>query len=238
MTQPGMTQPDVTLDRDDLFTSIHKALRLALFDLTVQAGRTDWTNPTDVAALGARWRPLLVLLHAHTSHEDQHILRILDVHDPNITEPIAEQHRDLEDLLDHVAERFEAVLADPAPDTGLALYRDLARFVAGYLPHLHEEETRIMARIWETCTDEELATTRAALTAAMSPDVTATTIEYMLPAVDLPTRRALVARVTATAPKPVVDMVWCIADRVLDATALAELRGALSRPADNRRARR
>ena len=32
----------MTEHRDDLFTHIHKALRLALFDVTARAGRTDW----------------------------------------------------------------------------------------------------------------------------------------------------------------------------------------------------
>ena len=32
------------LTRDDLFTTIHKALRKGLFDVTVRAGATDWTH--------------------------------------------------------------------------------------------------------------------------------------------------------------------------------------------------
>jgi hypothetical protein len=35
---------NTTTGRDDLFTSIHKGLRLGLFDITVQTGRTDWTD--------------------------------------------------------------------------------------------------------------------------------------------------------------------------------------------------
>ena len=210
--------------RDDLFTNIHKALRVALFDVTAHAGRTDWTNGTEVTFLGECWQPLLALLHAHTRHEDQHILRILDPYDPNIAEPTTEHHRDLDDLLDHLSERFEIVLADPEPDAGLALYRDLARFVGVYLPHLHDEETRVMARIWEMCSDEELAATRAAFMAGTSPEVMATTIEYMLPALDRPARHAVVAHLAATAP--VIDMVLRVAEGVLDADSFTDLAAA------------
>ena len=63
--------------RDDLFTHIHKGLRLGLFELTISAGATDWTDPSEVAALEAQWRPLLNFLHSHTRHEDDHILRVL-----------------------------------------------------------------------------------------------------------------------------------------------------------------
>jgi hypothetical protein len=183
-----------TTGRDDLFTSIHKGLRFGLFGMTVQAGRTDWADPAQVTELGERWDGLLTLLRAHGDHEDQHILRLLDACDPFAAEPTSEQHRDLDDLLDDLAERFETVLAAPRMASGLDLYRDLARFVAAYLTHMHDEETRVMGRIWACCTDEEIAGARQRFMAGMSPRVQALSIEYTLPALDGPTRTALEAR--------------------------------------------
>jgi hypothetical protein len=185
---------NTTTERDDLFTIIHKGLRLGLFDITVQAGRTDWADPARVTELGERWHGLLTLLRAHGDHEDQYILRLLDPHDPLASEPTAEQHRDLDDLLDDLAGRFETVLAAPGVASGLELYRDLARFVAAYLTHMHDEETRVMGRIWACCTDEEIAGARQRFMAGMSPQVQALSIEYTLPALDGPTRTALEAR--------------------------------------------
>ena len=190
---------NTTTGRDDLFTSIHKGLRLGLFDITVQAGRTDWADPAQVTELGERWQGLLTLLRAHGDHEDQHILRLLDPHDPLAAEPTAEQHRDLDDLLDDLAERFETVLAAPSVASGLDLYRDLARFVAAYLTHMHDEETRVMGRIWACCTDEEIAGARQRFMAGMSPQVQALSIENTLPALDRPTRMALEASLKAAA---------------------------------------
>ena len=193
---------NTTTGRDDLFTSIHKGLRLGLFGITVQAGRTDWADPAQVTELGERWDGLLTLLRAHGDHEDQHILRLLDSHDPFATEPTAEQHRDLDDLLDDLAGRFETVLAAPGMASGLELYRDLARFVATYLTHMHDEETRVMGRIWACCTDEEIAGARQRFMAGMSPRVQALSIEYTLPALDGPARTALEARLKAAAAVP------------------------------------
>ena len=190
---------NTTTERDDLFTIIHKGLRLGLFDITVQAGRTDWADPAQVTELGERWQGLLTLLRAHGDHEDQHILRLLDPHDPLAAEPTAEQHRDLDDLLDDLAERFETVLAAPGVASGLELYRDLARFVAAYLTHMHDEETRVMGRIWACCTDEEIAGARQRFMAGMSPQVRALSLEYTLPALDGPTRMALEASLKAAA---------------------------------------
>ena len=190
---------NTTTERDDLFTSIHKGLRLGLFDITVQAGRTDWADPAQMTELGERWHGLLTLLRAHGDHEDQHILRLLDSRDPLATESTAEQHRDLDDLLDDLAERLETVLAAPGMASGLELYRDLARFVAAYLTHMHDEETSVMGRIWACCTDEEIAGARQRFMAGMSPRVQALSLEYTLPALDGPTRMALEARLKAAA---------------------------------------
>jgi Hemerythrin HHE cation binding domain len=210
--------------RDDLFTSIHKALRLGIFTLTAQAGNTDWGSPAEVAELYGKWLPLLDLLRAHTAHEDGHILRLLDQVDPRAAEPAAEQHGDLEDLLEEIDQQFEALVKHPEPAAGLRLYRDLARFVAGYLPHLHDEETRIMSRIWDCCTDEEIAAAREGFMAETTPEQLATTLEYMLPALDRVTRRQLVEGLAGSAPPPVVNMVFGVAERVLPATAYQELR--------------
>jgi hypothetical protein len=190
---------NTTTGRDDLFTYIHKGLRLGLFDITVQAGRTDWADPAQVTDLGERWHGLLTLLRAHGDHEDRHILRLLDSYDPFATEPTAEQHRDLDDLLDDLANRFEDVLTAPGMAPGLDLYRDLARFVAAYLTHMHDEETRVMGRIWACCTDEEIAGARQRFMADMSPQVQALSIEYILRALDGLTRMALEARLEAAA---------------------------------------
>ena len=106
------TTTTATPARDDLLTHIHKAIRFGLFDITVSTGRTDWTDPTQVADLDGRWRPLLALLRAHTAHEEDHIFRLLDAGDPGAAGRISDQHRDLDDLLDDLAERFDAMAAD------------------------------------------------------------------------------------------------------------------------------
>lgn len=219
--------------RDDLFTHIHKALRLALFDVTVAAGRTDWDDAREVAELERQWRPLLGLLRAHTAHEETYIFRLLDACDPIAVEPDHDQHQDLEDLLDDLDGRFDAIVQAPGPADGLAFYRDLARFVAAYLPHLHDEETRVMSRIWECCTDEEIAATRAAFMADTSPEVHATTLRYLLPAIDRHTRRTL-ARGLAGAPEEMVSGVLAIAEQVLTDADEADLRAQLVTATDPR----
>lgn len=185
------------MTRDDLFTVIHKALRHGLFDVTTRAGATDWDDADDIRMLEEKWRPLLALLQSHARHEDEHIFRLLDGRDGAALDHVSEQHRDLDDLLDHLAGSFDRLVRRPDPAGGLAFYRDLARYVAAYLPHLHEEETVVMARIWEACTDDEIAATRAAFMAEITPEEQSTTMALLLPALDRPTRHALMANLEA-----------------------------------------
>lgn len=216
--------------RDDLFTHIHKALRLGLFDITTRTGSTDWTDPGEVSSLHDRWLRLLDLLRAHTGHEDRHIFRLLDRADASCTEPVGDQHRDLDDLLDDLAERFDAIVADPDPASGLRLYRDMTRFIAAYLPHLHDEETKVMGRIWECCSDDEIATARQGFMAETTPVQMMTTIGYMLPALDAVTRLEMVGGLAATAPPPVIAMVLGVAEKVLPSDAYRTLVDAVAAP--------
>jgi hypothetical protein len=64
---------------------------------------------------------------------------------------------------------------------------------------MHDEETRVMGRIWACCTDEEIAGARQRFMAGMSPRVQAPSLEYTLPALDGPSRTALEARLGAAA---------------------------------------
>jgi hemerythrin-like domain-containing protein len=217
LTVTSMTRTQKPTDagngRDDLFTSIHKALRFALFDITARAGSTDWGDADEVKAVRGKWLPLLDLLRVHTAHEERHIFRLLDEADPLFAGRVEEQHGDIDDLLDDLEGQFDAVTEDPA--RGLRLYRDLSRFVASYLPHLHDEETMVMARIWECCSDEEIGAARQGFMSETSPSQLATTVEYMLPALDKVGRRELVQGLAAGAPRPVLEMVLGIAEWVL-----------------------
>ncbi len=214
------------MPRDDLFTNIHKSIRAGLFDLVTTAGATDWSDPTDVDRLACKWKRMHALLVDHTHHEDSHILRILDSHDPTATEAAGAQHHTLDGWLDEMASWVDTIVDDPDPVRGLALYRELALFCADHLIHMHDEETTVMARIWELCTDAEIAATRTAFMATMDPVAPDASLRLMLPAIDPPTRTSLIAGFAATAPRPALEGILAIARDVLDTTEADRLAAA------------
>lgn len=179
-----------TPTRLDLFTHIHKGIRRGLFDLSAQAGATDWTSAAEVAALAAAWDTLAELLHSHTEREDGYIFRLLDG-TAAAGELPEEDHRDLDDLLEDLEERFACLRQRPDAVEGLAWYRDLNRYIGTTLHHLHEEETVVMPAIWAARTDEELLECRERFIAASSGSVMATTLRLMQQALDGSTKRPL-----------------------------------------------
>ena len=213
------------MQRDHLFTNIHKAIRAGLFDLIVTAGATDWNDQRAVAGFGDTWCRLQALLEAHTHHEDDHILRILDPHDPAATGPATDQHRDLDGWLTDLAAWIDLIVADPDPVEGLALYSALALFCSSCLAHIHDEETTVMARIWELCTDDEIAATCAAFMADMDPTVLDTSLRFTLPTIDPDARTGLITGLAATAPVTVFNGVLAIATDILPAIEAGRLVG-------------
>jgi hypothetical protein len=222
------------MQRDDLFTNIHKAIRAGLFELITTAGATDWNDPSQLDVFEEKWQRMHQLLDAHTRHEDECILRILDSSDPASTRAAAEQHRSLDMWLDEIANWVGAIVADPDSVRGLALYRELALFCADYLTHIHDEETLVMYRVWELCTDEDIAATRAAFMADTDPAVLDTSLRLLLPSIDPPARTALVAGIAARAPRHAVDTLVAIAHDVLEpdeANRLGEVASGAGVPA-------
>ncbi len=183
----GMTDSAVLDTRVDLFTHIHKAIRAGLFEIGVLAGATDWSRPEDVARLEASWAQMTELLHSHTEHEDRYIFRLLDG-TPAEGLLLDDDHRELDALLADLEREFPALRGD---GDRLRWYRDLHRYVAMTLQHLHEEETVLLPALWAHRSDEELLACRAAFLAETPQTVAATTLRLARQAIDPATRRAL-----------------------------------------------
>jgi len=61
------------VERDDLFTAIHKGLRHAILEVNLRAGTTEYADATAVAELHERWRRLHSALSCHSRHEDDYV---------------------------------------------------------------------------------------------------------------------------------------------------------------------
>ena len=206
--------------RDDLFTLMHKALRLELFGVTTTAAALDWTDDGSVRPFVDRWHALVELLHLHSRHEDRHFFTLAERKAPGATSPLSEQHVVQGRALDAVNDAVEAAVKG---DEAATVHRRIAMFVGAYLPHLDTEERQVMPLLWATCSDAELAEVRAGFMAETPPEMGALSMRLMLPAVTPGERAAIVGMVRATAPPPVVDNLLHTAAQVLSPVDYARL---------------
>lgn len=215
------------MERDDLFILIHKALRLGLFEVTQQAGATDWRDPGEVQALRRRWDTIAGLVRSHAGHEDRHIFALLETKQPGVTQLLGIGHDRVEAELDELEARLDAAFAAPDPARGRDVYLALTRFVGTAMAHFADEEPEVMDRIWATCTDDEIAACRAAFMAEITPEESLATAELMIPATSHEERAHVMGAARASVPPAVFQTILDVAARTLAPAQLAVLHAHL-----------
>lgn len=142
------------MNRLDVYTAVHKMQRARLFDLTVEAGKTDPGDRITTACLAGAVDALVAELIAHGEHEERFIHPLLRKSAPTLAETLDAAHVQLDARLGKLREVASSYAA--APRDPNALYRALAAFTATYLDHLALEEGEALPALWQGCTDEEL----------------------------------------------------------------------------------
>jgi len=219
-----------TSSRQNLYTGVHKGLRLFMSETLATLGRADPADREELGHALDQVRDLLAIASSHLKHENDFVHpaleacahgashRTADDHDEHL-DAIAALHADLVQ-----ARASSGALAAPAID---ALYRRLARFVAENLEHMDVEETHNMAVLWDAFDDAQLQSIHDELVAAIDPQEMAVYLRWILPAVSHPERLGMLEGMRASAPPPVFEGVLAIARERLSQRDYAKLAGAL-----------
>jgi iron-sulfur cluster repair protein YtfE (RIC family) len=141
------------MKRLDVYTAVHKMQRARLFELTVEAGKSDPADKAGAARLAAAVDTLVDELVAHAEHEERFIHPLLRAQALRLADALEVAHVELDARLDQL--RHVATHASDTDDPNL-LYRALAAFTAAYLEHLAIEEDQALPALWEGCSDDEL----------------------------------------------------------------------------------
>lgn len=180
--------------RVDLFTTIHKGVRAMLFEVAVEAARTDLRDDGAVAALVARITRTRAFLDEHAHHEDAHVVPALRRAAPEVATALDTEHRMLETIQAEVAAAASALAAAPAIERGAIggqLVRLLNRLIAAQLAHMGREETDANEALWGGFSDAELVAIRERLIGTIPPARYAEWKQVLAPALD-PVERSLV----------------------------------------------
>jgi len=217
----------------DMYSGIHKALRAFMVDTLLGLGRMDVDDDLEFAQTCDRAMQLLGLCRSHLHHENQFVHAAMEARQPGSSQSIAGEHAEHEQAITALADGVNHLMAcaKPArPAATLALYRQLALFVAHNFEHMHEEETRHNGVLWQCYTDAELAGVHDALVASIPPHEMMAIARWMVPFMSPAERAALLLDMQQHAPAPVLAAVLAHVQPHLTQPEWAKLMRSLGLP--------
>ena len=166
------------------------------------------------------------LLVLHAEHEDDFVQPLLEVHAPFYAEVIASDHPRLEARMVEIQARAERATTAPAAEQRGRVhhvYRDLASFTGSYLEHQDFEERQVMPALARSMGVEEIIAIDQAIVASIPPDEMATSLGFMLPAMNIEDRAELLGGMQAGRAAEVFAGVWALTGSVLTPADYAAL---------------
>jgi Hemerythrin HHE cation binding domain len=214
----GDTGSEVDVVPHDMYRNIHKGIRAELFRVTGLAGSIDPGDRCSREQLARDVTGMFGLLTLHARHEDDFVQPFIEVHAPLYAEVIAADHPRLEARMEEIQARVERAATAPAAEQQGRIhhvYRDLASFTGAYLEHQDFEECRVMPALAAVMGVEEVVAVDQAIVASIPPEVMATSLGFMLPAMNIDDRAEMLGGMQAEAPPEVFSGVWALAGSVL-----------------------
>jgi len=228
--------PVAAVPRHDIYMPIHKGLRSLMAAILVEVGRMDWQEPAERDATLARLDELLVLCRGHIEHENRFVHTAIEQRLPGAAAQTEADHlehlAEIDQLRSH-ADVVRQASDDAAGAASLALYRDLAVFVAENYLHMQVEESRNNASLWAAYSDAEVLGIHDALVGSIPPQEMSRLLQLMVPALAPAERAQMMLGMRAGMPPAAFEGVLAIARAALPerdwsklCAALEENRGA------------
>lgn len=161
--------------KPEIYTTIHKGWRNRLFQISVKAGRQDYSDQASVDAFHDELQAMAagIRLHDHNM-EEKFIHPLLSGKVPGGAERLDKQHRHVDHVLSNLLTHLDGIRSKPASfekrqNLGLEFYLALNRFISFFFIHMDQEEECIQPALWRLCTVEELETVWKAIIANQTP---------------------------------------------------------------------
>lgn len=219
--------------RVDLYSAIHKALRLFMNDTLARVGRLDHDDAVEVGATLAQLQSLLDACRSHVAKENKFVHPAIEARCPGASERIGDEHAEHLDAIAGLEAEAAALRALPGAGAALRLYRHLARFVGENLEHMHVEESAHNGALWVTYSDAELLDIHQRILASIEPAEMALVLRWMVPALTPAERAALLGEMQLQMPPAALRGVLEVVRPHLDECAWAKLARALRLPASS-----
>ena len=188
-----------------VFDVPHKGLRNGLSQFSLLAGRTDYSNPQQVATLHQVGREIFLFLNSHASDENNVSLAELEKRAPNTSKHITDDHEEIHQFQSELENLLERLHADENIDKmseGKKFYDRLNIFHAAYLKHMTVEDGEIQDLLWDNFSDEELMAHRNQIMGTMQPQTLLVMFKYIIAALSPAERIGLLRGFKTNAPEP------------------------------------
>lgn len=184
--KPKTKQPN-HMKRMKTYDVPHKGLRNALSQLSLLAGKTDYSNPEEVALLYQSGRDVFKILSIHAEDEDAITLAELEERCSGCSDHDKEDHQKIHTLQVNLENTLLKLYNDSkagqdVSEAGDEFYLALSEFHGIYLEHTAEEERVTQALLWQHFSDEELAAHRSKIIAKNPPDTLLIWFRFVIPA--------------------------------------------------------
>jgi hypothetical protein len=208
------------------YRDVHKGIRCELFDVTSSAGRLDPSDTVSWLALVDHLAAVELTLSTHAGHEDAVVEPVLAGFDPFLAESIEQDHHHLDARFGAIRELASAAASYPASDQrpiADLVYLELSGFTSEYLHHQLVEERVVMPALLAEVGLDEVVRMHVAIVSSIPPDQLATSLAFMLPAMNVDDRVEMLGGMRESAPPQVFDGVMGLARSVLDPADFAAL---------------
>jgi hemerythrin-like domain-containing protein len=204
------------MQRVDLFTTVHKALRSLIYHLSMMLQTSDFTDERATKASLGALDHFLELLHEHAMHEDRTVFAETHKFEPEMVDKLEEEHHEIDTHLDQVHKsiaRVQAATTDEERiEAGDTLNRSVNNFIAFYLTHLTHEEATVLPATWKYFTDEQLVGMRIDVQRHTPPARFAEWMRWMFPAMNINELVDMFRGLKAHAPPPFYDAMCQVAN--------------------------
>jgi hemerythrin-like domain-containing protein len=194
--------------RQDLFTSIHKAIRRIIYDVGLNIQIIDFRNePTDHGML-SRLQHVLEMLQEHGTHEEKIIFAATQAFEPKMVQMFMEEHVEIHKKISQMHDVIEAIKREN--DEGRIekgarlswLFHDLVAF---YMAHMNKEEETLLPLTWKYFTDEQLSTMRTNIQRNTTPERYREWLTWLFPSLNNYELIGLFTGMKLSAPQDVLE---------------------------------
>lgn len=198
------------MNRLDLYTTIHKGVRRALFETSQTVSATDFADQQQAAATCREIQRLLRFLDEHAVHEDDVIMPELAKLAPELFVDLRAEHAKSDGMQREVAAivaRLEHSTECERVSLGKRLEDRLPRLVAAHLVHMASEESDANRVLWAHYDDARLADLQSRIVTSIEPQRLSEWYALVLPALNLRERRGMLGAMLSGMPLELFEQV-------------------------------